>query len=438
MIVSIVKDKAPLSAPMYNKPTMAPQQHKASERSKEASTLYRSGSTTTESQSPSKHSDVHSEDSHPSPEIQQRPTNVVRGFSPSQQSLPKKHELPSQQLPPVLEPTIPEPAAAPAPKIVRSGKPKAAFALGASYSSSEQSHSVDTREPVAPKFVKNPAKFKLGGSSEEEGSLKSALHSGRSTNGLTAQKKQASFSNHVITHSMDDADDNAIDSDSEADYIDESAIDDDDDSSDWEDSIEDSGKSSVDEKYFQRVDSKANLTSRRSLITLMFAQTEDRQKKLGNHASQSTSAIPRGQPGRAGPTLGVSPNDSDDAPLMMKGARQQPGLKPIKEVPRSGAQPIATTSHTHGQAAMSPRTTRRNMLATELTESLRRHLLWERSQKSSTANAVLKRRHTSHDVANLKQYPEKACIKKSEDVNSGSFNQFFSKESFEGYNAKGW
>jgi hypothetical protein len=36
--------------------------------------------------------------------------------------------------------------------------------------------------------------------------------------------------------------------------------------------------------------------------------------------------------------------------------------------------------------AHSPRTTRRNMLATELTESLRRHLLWERQQKSATAS----------------------------------------------------
>ncbi|KAK1451042.1 hypothetical protein CCUS01_11218 [Colletotrichum cuscutae] len=31
---------------------------------------------------------------------------------------------------------------------------------------------------------------------------------------------------------------------------------------------------------------------------------------------------------------------------------------------------------------------------------------WERQQKSVTANAVLKRRHISHDIANLKQYPE--------------------------------
>ena len=46
------------------------------------------------------------------------------------------------------------------------------------------------------------------------------------------------------------------------------------------------------------------------------------------------------------------------------------------------------------------------MLSTELTESLRKNLLWERQQKNSTNNAVaLKRRHTSNDVKNLQQYP---------------------------------
>lgn len=280
-------------------------------------------------------------------------------------------------------------------------------------------------------LAKKDARFTLGASSEEEGSLKKSLTAQAA--GLTKQHKQASFSNHVTVMEAD----NAIESDSDGDYIDESAIDDDDDSSDWEDSIEDSGKSSVDDKYFQRVDSKVNLTSRRSLITLMLAQSDDRARNLGGPASQSTSAIPQTRNARQGSSLGVSPNDSDDAPLMMKGARQ-PTLKPIKEIPRSSAQPIATTTHTHGQAALSPRTTRRNMLATELTESLRRHLLWERSQKSSTANAVLKRRHTSHDVANLKQYPEKPCIKKSEDVNASSWNQYFAKDTFDGYHAKGW
>ncbi|EXL66199.1 hypothetical protein FOPG_17607 [Fusarium oxysporum f. sp. conglutinans race 2 54008] len=138
------------------------------------------------------------------------------------------------------------------------------------------------------------------------------------------------------------------------------------------------------------------------------------------------------------PSLSASPSDSDEAPLMMKGMRG-PGLKPIHEVPKSNAQPIMTgRNHLQPQAALSPRPTRRNMLATELTESLRRHLLGERQQKSSRANAVLKRRHTSHDVANLKQYPEKPCMKKSEDVNASSWNQYFSKEASDGYYSKGW
>src|SRR5690606_12482717 len=81
------------------------------------------------------------------------------------------------------------------------------------------------------------------------------------------------------------------------------------------------------------------------------------------------------------------------------------------------------------QAVLSPRTTRRNMLATELTESLRRNLLRERQQKSSTANAVLKRRHKSTDVANLKQYPEKPYMKKDNekevDYNPANWDQYF-------------
>ncbi|EGU86779.1 hypothetical protein FOXB_02704 [Fusarium oxysporum f. sp. conglutinans Fo5176] len=151
----------------------------------------------------------------------------------------------------------------------------------------------------------------------------------------------------------------------------------------------------------------------------------------------STSAIHRSRMANS-PSLSASPSDSDEAPLMMKGMRG-PGLKPIHEVPKSNAQPIMTgRNHLQPQAALSPRPTRRNMLATELTESLRRHLLGERQQKSSRANAVLKRRHTSHDVANLKQYPEKPCMKKSEDVNASSWNQYFSKEASDGYYSKGW
>jgi hypothetical protein len=196
--------------------------------------------------------------------------------------------------------------------------------------------------------------------------------------------------------------------------------------------------------HFKRVDSTANLTSRRSLLTLGLAANNglSRAQKLANIASQSTSAIPRARAALNGPSVVASPNDSDDAPLMMKnrGPSCAPPMRPITEIPRSQAQPInAMAMGMHHQAAFSPRTTRRNMLATELTESLRRNLLHERSQKTSTANAVLKRRHTSHDVANLKQYPERSYMKKDNESNSREWDQqYFNKNAFTGYHAQGW
>ncbi|KAL8330633.1 hypothetical protein RB593_001569 [Gaeumannomyces tritici] len=256
---------------------------------------------------------------------------------------------------------------------------------------------------------KQQSKFALCGSSSCGGSL-------------SGMKRQASFSSQFVTREAGD--------------VDESAIDGDDDSSYWEDSNDEGGKSSIDEKpFFQRVDSKVNLTSRRSLITLML-ERNDRQVKLGNGASQSTSAIHQGRPQHQGPSFVASSNDSDDNPLMMRGSRAA-HLEPINEIPRSAAQPILTSAHnSHYHVALSPRTTRRNMLSTELTESLRRHLIWERSQKSSTVNAVLKRRHTSHDVANLGQYPERVVIKEDTDVNASSYDLYFNRDA--GYHSKGW
>ncbi|TEA20286.1 Uncharacterized protein C8034_v000181 [Colletotrichum sidae] len=434
MVVSIIKENEPLSAPLPQiaSPYMPPQ--KETPDLEPASPMYEhSGSTTTDS--PCKSSEEERSQEPPSPEFNSN-TTVVRGFSPSQ--VPVSRPVPSPRL---LSPAaIPEPRSSPAAKPIQSKK-QPMFSIGGSCSSSEQGQSIENLRPIpAAVAVAAPRRkmFQVGGSSEEDSSLKSALASGPSSL-LNGQKKTTSFADHVITRTITD-DNSAIADDSDTDYVDESAIDDEDDSSDWEDSIEDSNKSSIDEKtFFQRVDSKVNLTSRRSLITLMIEQN-DRHKNLGNIASQSTSALPWSRTSHpAPPTLAVSPNDSDDAPLMMKRGNRSSPLKPITEVPRSAAQPITmTASHSHLQAALSPRTTRRNMLSTELTESLRRNLLWERQQKSSTANAVLKRRHTSHDVANLKQYPEKAYIDKSEDVPTGP--QYFSKDTdnFGGYHSKGW
>ncbi|KAG7419357.1 Uncharacterized protein Forpe1208_v003495 [Fusarium oxysporum f. sp. rapae] len=374
MIVSIVEDKGlsalPQVAPVSKEPLPAPP------------ALGRSSSTTTESQSPAKPITALEGSSQPSPESLPH-TNVVRGFSPSQIPTPRTISGAAQS-----SDALPEPKSLSV--------------------SSEQDQSLSNNRSTI-SIIKKPV-YQIGGSSEEDGSLKSAVASLRPSSLLSAHENQASFSNNVMTRTIDD--EAAVDSDTD-DYIDESAIDDDDDSSDWEDSMEESGNSSMDDKFFQRVDSKPNLTSRRSLITLMLAQNV-RARNIGNHASKSTLAIPRSRMAN-GPSLGASSNDSDEAPLVMKGMRG-PGLKPI-----SNAQPIITgPNYIQPQAALSPRTTCRNMLETELTKSLRRHLLWERQQKSSTANAALKRRHTSHGMANLKQYPEKPCMKKSEDVNASS------------------
>ncbi|KAI1387471.1 DUF1752-domain-containing protein [Hypoxylon trugodes] len=364
-------------------------------------------------------------------------TTVIRGFSPAQtSSFHYSHESKSKAQDP-----IPEPQSSPAAKPVQPKKRPALFKLGDSSSNESSPQSVEPRKAVPqPAAAAKKPMFDIGVNSsgeDESPSLKSAMHSSRQGPMLNAQKKQTSFHNQVSTRLIQTPSDQ---SDS---YMDESAIDDDDEDSEWEDSIEESGKSSVDDAVtFKRVPSKANLTSQRSLISLMFAGQEERAKGLSNYASHSTPAIPQRARALQNPSnmnVVSSPNDSDNGLEMKRGLRSTP-LKPINEIPRSTAQPIMVNPPTHNhQAALSPRTTRRNMLATELTESLRRQLLWERQQKSSTANAVLKRRHTALDVANLKQYPEKAYMNQGKDEpNSSSWNQYFSREDFGGYHAQGW
>ncbi|KAL5615438.1 hypothetical protein BROUX41_005483 [Berkeleyomyces rouxiae] len=364
-------------------------------------------------------------------------TTVIRGFSPSAGSI---------KLPTILK-TIE--AAEPVSINARNNAKKSAmFTCGGSASASENGQS-PAEQTAAAKTIKPAIKkrsvFEVGTSSVEGATSESLVPPS-----LPAKKKTTSFSTFVDTIGSSE---NAIESDSEddgdADEIDESAIEDD-ESDEWEDSFEDSGKSSVDDRnYFQRVDSKVNIPSRRSLITLMFEKTDVDTKKLSSGiSSQSTSAIhPRFRvhngpsalgimEQNAGPSNARRPDrDGEDSGLMMKQQRpsNQP-LRPIREMqipPRAGAQPI------NANGALSPRTTRRNMLSTELTESLRRHMLWERQQKSKTVNAVLQRRHTSHEVANLKQYPTAPFMKK-DDMDDRTMNRYFTKDAQDGYHTKGW
>jgi hypothetical protein len=225
-----------------------------------------------------------------------------------------------------------------------------------------------------------------------------------------AQRKQASLNDYIVTHTT--VSENAVDPDSEHDYTDE------DGSSDWEDIIEDGGEFRVDKKYFQRVDSKGNFTSRRSLITLMLQSD-----------ARSALVVSSGRAGRL--ALRASPNGSDNAPLMMKGGRRT--LEVTKEIPRCTAKVNAISTHGDNRApVLSQEVTRRNMLATELNGSLCSHLLWERACNSSMANAALKSWHACEDLTNFMQYPEKLCIKSND---RGSFDWL---KNFRGYHDRGW
>lgn len=186
------------------------------------------------------------------------------------------------------------------------------------------------------------------------------------------------------------------------DDLDESAIEED-DSSEWEDSNDESISSSYEQRsLFQRRDGRPELPSRRSLLS-----------SLLHEPSRAAALVDAGQ--RAiRRSRNTSPQGPSVAPSPSEGSRIA-----LNGFPVMHSKPIVMSTNAIAHPpALSPRTTRRNMLATELTESLRQNLLWERKQKDTTAQAVLKRRHTAHDMANLTEYPQANMCKETSKNNS--------------------
>ncbi|PVH93977.1 DUF1752-domain-containing protein [Periconia macrospinosa] len=309
-------------------------------------------------------------------------------------------------------------------------------------------------EPVK----KKQPMFTLGGSSDEDNSSsfeaysmtkRSSLSDNLRRSGLI--NKTTSFKNEIATRTIHDAMseeseamESAIESESDEES-DENAIEEDEsDEGDWEDDNEESMPPSEDEKpMFQRVDSKPNLVSRRSLLTTMMHQG-DRAQALQNAASRSQPAIRRSRTSTPnGPSTGNSPQE--DGGLMMR--QQASRARPI----------IMTTSNVH-PPMLSPRTTRRNMLQTELTQSLRQNLLWERQQKNSAINAVnkrvqsaasipaLRRAMTTNDIKGMEAQADRnhiqnmtksSTIYKDTSKNNSSFNDYFD-QGLQEYHQKGW
>lgn len=293
-----------------------------------------------------------------------------------------------------------------------------------------------------PPLKKKGAMFTIGTSSgEDESSLDSHMLRSNISESLrhpssfnsSESKKRTAFTDEVAVAKAAEYS-SVFGSDDEDEDVSESAIEDDDDSSDWEDSEDQhSGPSSVNERqFFQRVDSRPNLTSRRSLLTTLMHEP-DRARALANAASQSTPALRRSRATTPnGPSVATSPMPTPAAELRSRLPT------PSQDMPTRSKPIIMTTSNTHHQLALSPRTTRRNMLSTELTESLRKNLLWERQHKSTGNLAAMKRRHTSTDVKNLRQHPEPGPVLSHKAGAAKNFTNDYFHAGLGEYHAKGW
>ena len=241
-------------------------------------------------------------------------------------------------------------------------------------------------------------------------------------------KKTLSFRDEVESRALENKsheDEEVFESDEE----DESAIDDDseeeeEDDDDWEDDASESAENPANDKpLFQRVDSQPNLVSRRSVLTTELHQL-DRAATFANLASKSSPVIRRTKTSTSsGPSDGGSPVE-DPSLAMLPGHMTR-------------SKPIVMSARNAQQMAFSPKTTRRNMLATEMTESLRKNVLWERQQKKATTNAIIKRRHTAQTLTNLQNYPGEAVQPPRHGSRNTSFDHYFEAGLGE-YHRAGW
>lgn len=275
-------------------------------------------------------------------------------------------------------------------------------------------------KPTEP--IRAPAKGKKGGmfivgsspseaSDSYDGSRYGSALSSSLRRVASTSSKRAAFVDEVQTRTIvneEDDEDYITEDDEDDDDISDSAIDDDD--LEW-DSVSEGGSSYTEDNMFARVEKpRPQLPSRRSLLSTLLHQN-DRAAALARAGTRSTPALRSRTSSPQGPSLPPSPSRA----------------APISQFAGARAVPIASNTSNY-PPALSPRTTRRNMLATELTESLRKHLLWERQQKNKVANAVLRRRHTAHDMQNITEYPQGG--------RAGSWNNNFDQAA--DYHLAGW
>ena len=218
-----------------------------------------------------------------------------------------------------------------------------------------------------------------------------------------AAKKTLSFRDVVESRKSDEKsheDEEVFESDDEDDASD-SAIDDsedeaEDDDEAWEDDAEGDGDS-ADKPLFKRVDSQPNLVSRRSLLTSGLNQG-DRAAAFQDLAMSSAPGLKRS---KTSSNVNTEEGSTDASSQLLR--------TPSKPILRTRSDLISLVS--------SPKTTRRNMLSTEIDENLRKSILHERLQKKSTLNAYTKRVLSARNLTTLSHQiqPEDVASKSDND-----------------------
>jgi Protein of unknown function (DUF3295) len=300
--------------------------------------------------------------------LQRVSSSIVRGFTPENPSI-------SRRLAPHENPTPDE--------VVVEARKKPKFYIASSVS--------DSDDEYAPLTLKS--------------SIKPVSKSTLSPPGM---KRAASNGSVKKTHFHEIVDTKILPASTTEESEDEddgSAVMSDDDDDEWEDSQSESGSIQDDDHLFDKRE-ETQLTSRPSMLSTLFKSKSDHN--LPSQAFRATNNFVRSRtsPAHTPRPQTISP-PPDGLPLRAPNQLTVPGNDGL-------SQPIPA----------SPRTTRRRMLASELSESLRRNLLWERQHRTMTNNsttAAIKRRHTSNDLARLKEYPEGLSQK---ELNRSEFGKY--------------
>ncbi|KAF4973011.1 hypothetical protein FSARC_588 [Fusarium sarcochroum] len=328
------------------------------------------------------------------------PTNVVRGFCSAQRC--KHATVPAAN-------AVCQPKPLPAITATRPKKP-ARFVFGGSLSSYEHEIGFEKDASVSP--TTETTAIQVRNSLGRSEILKSMTELEPGSRADSRQEHDSSSINVRIRNIKNEA---VADLDADG-YLDKHAIDDDDDEErvDWEDTSEESGKSSSDKKVLRRDGFRPVLASRQSRLTRTLSHP-GLPRSLGNDALQATL----GDPGSLTTCYGLTDALSDgyDKGSARIKSMLNPRLESAGEEVSTSNTRLSTTDHDHvrRQAGQPPCITYQDMIKKELGESHQPNI---RPAKSSTANTV--------------------DTETNDDSNVTDWNLEFIKYCFADYHTRGW